>query len=432
MSLYKIWLILRSEFWRRVRSKAFLLATLLVPFGFVIVAGAPVVLGYLAGQGGHDRIAVVDETGQLGEAVAATSDHRITFQPVDLSIDSVRTAVRAGTFEGYLLLPETLLEDGEEMFYYSMDGGGLTDRLQIDHRIGQTVQQERLRAVDAPEAVLSIVDADIDVTSRTLSEEGPETDHSLAYTVIGYSMALIIYFAVFIYGQLVMQGVIEEKSTRVVEIIVSSARPFELLMGKVLGIGAMGLLQMLVWGALAVGGLMAVAPLLAVVGAPSMLGITSGMSPTPLPEMIGGSLPAVPASLIVWFLLFFLGGFLLYASFFAAIGSAVERQQDAQYLLIPVMIPLLIPILLLAFVIESPNALLSVVLSFVPLFSPILMILRAAITTVPFWEMATAFALLVATFVGMIWGAGRIYRIGILSYGKTPGFRELLRWATYR
>jgi len=432
ISFHKIWLILRSEYWRRVRSTAFILATLLVPVGFVLVAAAPALLGYLAEQSSHQTIAVVDETGQLADSLAAAGDEQISFERVDQPVDSVRAAVRAETYDGYLLLPDSLLAGKGQPTYYSMQGGGLTDQIQIDDRVGRVVEQQRLRAANAASDVLAILDSKISVESRTLREEGTGEDHTFAYTAIGYAMAFIIYFAVFIYGQYVMQGVIEEKSNRVVEIIVSSVRPFELLMGKVLGIGAMGLTQMVVWSALVVGGLAGAAPLAALFLDPSSLGVSPDASSQALAEAAGLSIPPIPFDLIVWFILFFLGGFLLYAALFAAVGSAVEQQQDAQNLLLPVMTPLILPILFLAFVLQSPDATASVVLSFIPFFSPILMMLRAAITTVPLWEMVTSFSLLVATFVAMIWLAGRIYRVGILSYGTTPSFREIARWVTYR
>lgn len=433
MSLQKIWLILRSEFWRRVRSKAFILATLLVPFGVVLLFAAPALFGYLAEQTDERTVAVVDETGQLADSLVAASGERITFRPVDASTDSVRAAVRDGRYDGYLHVPASLLDGNGKATYYSMEGGGLSLRSELDSQVNRVVRRYRLEAAGASADVLSIVGSDVELATRKLSEEEGTTDDStLAYTAIGYVMAFVIYFAVFFYGQYVMQGVIEEKSSRVVEVIVSSVRPFELLMGKVLGIGAMGLAQMVTWAALAMGGMAAIGPILALFFAPSDLGATSGASPEALREAAGISVPTIPLDLVVWFILFFVGGFLLYASLFAAVGSAVEQQQDAQNLLLPVMTPLILPILFLVFIIESPNATVSVIMSIIPLFSPILMVLRIAITAVPLWEILTAFVLLVGTFVGMIWLAGRVYRVGILSYGKTPSLREIARWATYR
>jgi len=432
MSFQKIWLILRSEFWRRVRSKAFLLATLLVPVGFIVLAGAPAVFGYLAEQTDERTVALVDDTQQLADSLRAVSDSRITFEPTPLPIDSVRAAVRDGRYDGYLLLPASLLDGEGEATYYSMEGGGLTLRAQIDNWVNRVLRTHRLKSAGAPAEVRAIAESDVGVSTRKLSpDEGTTADSSLALTAIGYIMAFIIYGAVLIYGQYVMQGVIEEKSNRVVEVVVSSVRPFELLMGKVLGIGAMGLAQMVTWATLVVGGFAAVGPVLALFFTPGDLGVAPDASQQAMMDAAGVTVPTIPLDLVVWFILFFLGGFLLYAALFAAVGSAVEQQQDAQSLLIPVMFPLILPLLFLVFIIESPNATASVVMSMIPFFSPILMVLRAAITTVPVWEIAAAFLLLVGTFVGMIWVAGRIYRVGILSYGKTPGFRELAKWVTY-
>jgi len=433
MSIQKIWLILRSEFWRRVRSKAFILATLLVPFGVVLLFAAPALFGYLAEQTDERTVAVVDETGQLADSLVAAGGERITFRPVDAPTDSVRAALRDGRYDGYLHVPASLVDGTGEATYYSVEGGGIGLRSELSSQVNRVVRRHRLEMAGASADVLSIVGSDVELSTRKLSQgEGTTDDSTLAYTAIGYVMAFAIYFAVFFYGQYVMQGVIEEKSSRVVEVIVSSVRPFELLMGKVLGIGAMGLAQMVTWAALAMGGMAAIGPLLALFFAPSDLGATSGASPEAVREAAGISVPTIPLDLIVWFILFFVGGFLLYASLFAAVGSAVEQQQDAQNLLLPVMTPLILPILFLVFIIESPNATVSVVMSIIPLFSPILMVLRIAITAVPLWEIATAFVLLVGSFVAMIWIAGRIYRVGILSYGKTPSLREIARWATYR
>ena len=157
MSLQKIWLILRSEYWRRVRSLAFILATLLVPLGFALVFAAPAALGYLAEQSSQQTIAVVDETGQLADSLAASSDEQLAFDPVDQPVDSVRAAVRDETYDGYLLLPDSLLAGTGQATYYSMQGGGLTDQIQIDERVARVVEQQRLRAADATAGVLSIL-----------------------------------------------------------------------------------------------------------------------------------------------------------------------------------------------------------------------------------------------------------------------------------
>jgi len=245
-------------------------------------------------------------------------------------------------------------------------------------------------------------------------------------------MAMAIYFAVFIYGQYVMQGVIEEKSNRVVEVVVSSVKPFELLMGKVLGIGSLGLVQMITWIALAGTGLAFGGTILALFVDPSTLGVAPDASSDAVMEAAGVTLPSVPASVIVWFVLFFIGGYLIYASLFAAVGSAVEQQQDAQNLLYVVLVPLIIPIVAATYVMEVPNGIIAKVLSYIPFFSPVLMPVRMTATTVPTWEILLSFLLLTGGFLLMIWIASRIYRVGIFMYGKAASLSEIARWATQK
>lgn len=262
------------------------------------------------------------------------------------------------------------------------------------------------------------------------TDEGEATDATWLYAGLGYVMGFVIYIAMFVYGAMVMRGVIEEKTNRIVEVVASSARPFELMMGKVLGIGAVGLTQFVLWIVLALAGLAVFGAVLGGMVEPAALAGTdaaAGAEELPFdPSLL--SLSRVPFSLVVYFLLFFLGGYLLYGSLFAAIGSAVEQESDAQSLQLPILIPVILPALFLPFIADNPDAPASVILSLVPFFSPILMVVRAAATTVPFWQMALALALLALAFVGTIWLASRIYRVGILMYGKKATFRDLARW----
>jgi len=238
----------------------------------------------------------------------------------------------------------------------------------------------------------------------------------------------LIYIAVFAYGSMVLQAVLEEKTSRVVEVMVSSVRSFDLLLGKVLGIGALGLVQQLVWLGIFVGGLFALGPIIA------------AFTPAPSPEDLAAAteamqgfdpamfIPNITVGLVLWFLLFFLGGYLLYASLFAAAGSAVDQLQDAQSFTVPLMIPVIMAIVLITPVAESPDSTLAIVMSMIPFFAPIHMVVRLGVTDVPFWQVALSYGLLVLTFMGSIWVSARIYRTGILLFGKKPGFKDLWKW----
>ncbi len=428
-----IWIIFKSEFWRRVRSKAFILATLLAPIGMIALFALPVLVTSYAIDSGEDApIAVVDESERLLPRLTEQTDERFTFVRAEAEPEALADSVRNGVYSGYLMLPPELLDGEGRAAFYRSEGGGVTTRTQIQMLVQRAVETERLAAEDMSESIEAILAQSTSVDIRRITEVGEEADQTFMYSAIGYILAFVIYFAVFIYGQYVMQGVIEEKSSRVVEIVVSSVQPFQLLMGKVLGIGAMGLVQMITWGVLVAGGLMAAGPILMLFLDPAAYDLTPDASQEAVLDAAGIAVPSLPFSLFVWTILFFVGGYLLYAGLFAAVGAAVERVQDAQSLMYPVFIPLLLPLLFLGVVIEDPNGTLSTVLSFIPLFAPILMVLRSALTDVAMWELMTSWSLVALSFVATIWLAARIYRVGIFMYGKPPSLRELMRWARYR
>lgn len=428
----KTWVVFRSEFLRRVTSKWFILTTLLAPVFFIGVIVLPPVVGMMASESTERRIAVVDETDRLGPRLGDLSGGRFRFEPVDVTVDSLRAAVQAGAYDGYLVLPAALLEGNGEARYYSVEGGGLSMEYRLESLLDQVVTEHRLAARNASPEIREIMASRVRVELLKITREGTAADSAAASSVLGMIMGFVIYIAMFIYGANVMYGVMEEKQSRVLEIVVSSVRPFELLMGKVLGIGAMGLLQMGAWVVFVIGLSLSAGGIAALFLDPSEFNLPEGVSGAELAAAADVGLPVLAPELFVWFLLFFLGGYLLYASLFAAIGASVEHQQDAQSLMFPVTILILIPILFISVLVESPNSTFSVVLSMIPFFSPILMVVRVAVTAVPLWQVGLSFLLLCAAFVGTIWVCGRIYRVGILMYGKKPTLRDWGRWLRYQ
>ncbi len=427
----KIWIILKSEFGRRVRSKWFIIITLLAPLLLIAIMVLPVVFTAIAAEGSRSTVVVVDETGVLLPRLQETAGKQFDLVAAQAPLDSVRAAVRAGRYDGYLYLPASTRTGQGEVTYYSVEGGGLSMRPRLAGMVDRAVARQRLADQGAPEQFMEIVNADVPLRLIKLTETGEEADSTIAYSIIGYIMGFFIYVTVLIYGALVMQGVIEEKTSRVVEVMVSSVRPFQLLMGKVLGIGAMGLVQMTAWGALMLITTVFAGAALSTFIDPSQFELPDDASQEAVLAAAGINIPVLPPSLFVWFVLFFLGGYLLYASLYAAIGSAVEQQQDAQALVMPVTMLVIVPILFIAYVVESPNAPLSVVLSLIPFFSPILMIVRVAVTDVSVWEAGLSFLLLMGGFIGSIWLSSRVYRVGILMYGKKPSLKDLARWIRY-
>jgi ABC-2 type transport system permease protein len=430
--MQKILLILQSEFWRRARSTAFIVATLLVPIFLIGVAVLPSVLVILGEkQGARQTIAVVDETGVLLSALQdeAADGTSYAFTAADAPTDSLRARTLRDELDAYLLLPASLVDGEGTPEYFSSESGGISGPIRLENLVERSVRNVRLSQRNVPSEVREIMDADVDLAASTITEEGTEAQSALS-GFLGLMMALAVYMAVFIYGQYVMQGVIEEKSNRVVEVVVSSVKPFELLMGKVLGIGSLGLVQMIIWVTLAGAGLTFGGTLVALFVDPADLGVAPDASSEAVMDAAGITLPTIPIDVVIWFILFFIGGYLLYASLFAAVGSAVEQQQDAQNLLYVVLIPLIVPIVAAGYIMEVPNGAIAKVLSYVPFFSPVLMPVRMTATNVPVWEVLLSFALLVIGFLVMIWIASRIYRVGIFMYGKAASLSEIARWAT--
>lgn len=428
----RIWVVAKNEFLKRVRSRWFVITTVLGP---VALIGFFFVIGYVSVrtmESGERTVAVIDGTGVLFDSLAARGDEQLRFVASDAPEDSVRKHVLSGDTDGYLVIPESVLRGEGEATYYSVEGGlGGIFQGRLARIVEKTVEDHRLAEQQVSDAVLRILASDTPVRAVRLTREGETAGAAEAFMVIGFIMGFLLYIAMLVYGSVVMQGVIEEKLSRVVEIIVSSVRPFQLLLGKVLGIGAMGLVQMVVWALLIMAGTMFSGAILAFFVDPAQMNLPVDASQQEVLQAMDFQVPAVGPEVFVWFVLFFLVGYLLYASLFSAIGSAVEQQQDAQGLMLPVMMPIILSIVFIQPIIESPNSPLAVALSMIPFFSPIPMVVRVAVADVPFWQPLLSFLLMVATFLGSVWVSARIYRIGILMYGKKAKLADLIRWMRY-
>ncbi|GMQ81993.1 MAG: ABC transporter permease [Rhodothermia bacterium] len=424
-----IFIVAKNEFLKRVKTKWFILTTLLGPMAliaFIAIVGY-VSISSLTSE--EQTVAVIDATGILFDGLH-DEDGQITFVVPNLPEDSVRQAVIRGVFDGYLLLDAEIIAGNGKATYFSKGGGGASFfSRKLRNLIRSTIEERRLLEQQVPPEVFEILNARVDINMVQLSETGETTGGTEAYAAVGFIMGFLIYIAMVTYGSVVMQGVMQEKVNRVVEIIVSSVRPFDLLMGKVLGIGAMGLVQMAFWAILIMAGVLLSGTILATFLDPATLNLPASASQDDLLAAADFTIPAIELSVFIWFVAFFLVGYLLYASLFSAIGSTVEQQQDAQSLMLPVMLPVILSLVFLQSVIEAPNSTLAVVLSMFPLTSPVSMVVRFAVTDVAFWEVSISFLILLGSFVGSIWIASKIYRVGILMYGKKASFGDLIRWA---
>jgi ABC-2 type transport system permease protein len=431
MTRNKTFIVAKNEFMKRVKTRWFVFTTLLGPIVLVAFFAVIGIVSASAIEGGESTILVLDETGRMA-AELNDPEGKLSFVASDAAEANLRERVLAGEADGYLVLPSGLISGEAGARYYSTEGGGFSSfNFDLRNIIRGTVRTLRLQDQQVAPEVYDIINANVGLETIKLSDEGEEQGNSAAYAVVGGIMGFLIYITMLIYGSVVMQGVIQEKMNRVVEIIVSSVRPFQLLMGKVLGIGAMGLVQMSFWAILIAGGTMGSGFIISLFVDTNNLNLPDTATQAEVLDAVGFQIPDLGPEVFVFFVIYFLLGYLLYATLFAGIGSAVEQQQDAQSLTVPVMMPIIVSIVFLQAVIEAPNSTLSVALSLIPFTAPIPMVVRVAMIDVPLWQLALSLTLLAGTFVGAVWVSSRIYRIGILSYGKKPSFKEIIKWMRY-
>ena len=419
-----IWIIARSELVRRVTSKSFILTTFLAPLLLIGMFAIIFAISFSAidsGESSSRRVAVVDETGFVLDRLLTQEDEEHTLVPADSA--TIREEVLAGRYDGYVAIPRGVLTGEEPASYFAVEGGGLGVSADLRNRIRRAIRDQRMEDANISPEVLDILNTSVAVRSMKLSTDGEEAGSSVMYGGLGSIMGFIMYFALLFYGQAIFQGVMEEKRTRVVEVLISSVRPFSLLMGKVLGIGAMGLVQLAFWALTVLALTTFGGTVIGMFLDPATLGLGAAASADEVLTASGITLPSLHFSVFVWFVLYFLGGFVLYAGLFAAMGSMVEQPQDAQSLMLPVAIPLILPIFFLTTFLESPNSTLAVVLSMIPYTAPVPMVIRLAVTDLPFWEVLLSFASLIAGILVTTWVTSRIYRVGILML-RQEGFAE--------
>jgi ABC-2 type transport system permease protein len=409
---HNVWAVIRREYLQRVRSKWFIAATILGP---LFMGGLIVVPAYLAGrdeEGARD-LAIVDGTGVLFDRLAPKlleagwTVHEERWR-ADV-VTELRQAANDGAIGGFVLLDEITLENGEAILY-------TTDR-------PSTLRQVTMRSSIVRSALeYQLEQQDVDVESMLRGGElrvemlaNAGADMEDPQFVVAYIGAFFLYMVILIYAVAVMRATLEEKTNRIVEVIISSMKPWHLMLGKIVGVGAVSMTQMAIWALAAV--------LLFAAGVPMLVATRPEMAD--LAE-IREALPGI--GLLPLFLAYFVFGFFMYSGLYAAVGAMCNSDEEAQQAQWPVIMLLVVPIIMVPSVIEDPNSAMATGLSLFPLFSPILMWGRVAGGGVPAWEIALSFVLMLGAVFAIAWVAGRIYRVGILMAGKRPTLPELWRW----
>lgn len=426
MSWRQIYLVLSREYLTRVKSKGFLAATFLVPLGIILLYGVGFAI-FLWDTEVQVEIGIKDDTMELVHLLREVNETRY-IDYSEITVDSLRSLVQTGELTGYVHITEENVTDNKplELIYSGSGGMALLTSIRTDMR--DVFRQERLKRAEVSEEIQNIFETRIGLESRVLTEEGEETDDDAAFlSVLGLIMGVIIFGAIFGYGGYIMRGVIEEKTNRIVEVITSSVRPIELLTGKLLGVGALAITQIGIWVLTLAGLSILAAPIAAsFMSSQSEQLATIEEAQAEMPAIF--TIPSIETSLIVYFVIFFILGYLLYSSLFAAIGSAADSETDTQQLILPIMVPIFIAYFILLQMMNNPDSMISVIGSHVPFFAPIVMISRIAMTDVAFWEIWLSIILMIAAFAATMWLSAKIYKVGILSYGSSAGFKDLAKW----
>ncbi|MBU1012979.1 MAG: ABC transporter permease [Bacteroidetes bacterium] len=449
----KIKLIIQREYLTRVRKKSFIVMTILGP---LLMAAMMIVPAFLATMSDTSdrKIAVLDETGIFYNKLQ--NDEHLQFYHVHTDLNTAKENMKTNGDYALLYIPKTEVALPTSAIIYSEKQPNLDTKSYIRRIMGKEIEEQKLLlqinklkldeadreiAMDIPISIKT----SINLTTYKLSEgEAEQKTYTEIAMVIGIFTGILIYFFIFFFGAQVMRGVIEEKTSRIIEVIISSVKPFQLMMGKIVGIGLVGLTQLSLW----------------IVLTASIVGVFQIAFKDKMPnqsamvmnntQMVQGNALAEVSSdesdltavfeaissinfgiIIFAFIFFFLTGYLLYAALFAAVGSAVDSEADTQQFMLPITIPLIFAMIMAQFIIRDPEGPVAFWLSIIPLTSPIIMMIRIPFG-VPYTELALSMVLLVAGFLFTTWMAGRIYRTGILMYGKKPSYKDLYKWIKYK
>ena len=434
----KIGLIIRREYFTRVKKRSFIIMTFLGPLLIAAIYIIPILLA-LHADNEKRTIAVVDQSHWFERQFVST-ENQTFIRLDDIDIDSTKKLVQEGFFDIALYIPETQLNIPSSAVVYSMKQVPMSVEDHIKEVMKNEIQVQKLLAAGVDPDILESIKTSINLSVIRMDEEGGEKEtFTEVQFALGMILAVLIYVFIMLFGGQVMQGVTEEKSSRIVEVIVSSVKPFQLMMGKIIGVSLVALTQFMMWvlltGAIYVG-------FSAAVGITHPEAISQGtvmaqqISNTNIMdnEAVQDVLNIVHSidfgTIIVSFIVFFLLGYLLYATMFAAIGSLVENNTDSQQFTLPVTVPLLIAMFSAIYIVNNPDSSLAVWMSMIPFTSPIVMMVRIPFG-IPIWQVVVSALILAGSFVGMTWVAAKIYRTGILMYGKKPTYKEIFKWLKY-
>jgi len=416
-----ILLIIQREYLTRVKKKSFIIMTLLAP---ILMSALFIIPAWIATSSTESMkfITVIDKTGKYSESFNDTEEYKFLWRPnSELNTEKENFSDTKNT--AVLFIPATGVTSGVTIFSDEHTGVGLKGF--ISKALANEAQKNKLKELGITQEQIASSQVFVPIKTVKWTDSGEKTDSAELMMIVGFISAIIIYMFIFMYGAQVMRGVIEEKTSRVVEVIISSVKPFQLMAGKILGIALVALTQFLLWGILT-GALIFI--LKNVVGIEAEGGFTDKLPPGMVDAFFSFNWQPLLFSIVF----FFIAGYLLYAALFAAIGSAADNETDTQQFMLPVTIPLILAFAAASSIMEQPGGDIAFWFSVIPFTSPIVMPLRVAADAYQMWELALSIVLLIGTIAGTIWFAAKIYRVGILMYGKKVSYKELWKWIKYK
>ncbi|MBO5957683.1 MAG: ABC transporter permease [Bacteroidales bacterium] len=438
----KLGIIIKREYLTRVKNKSFLIITFLGPIFFVALMIAPALLALNSDKMESKKaIAVLDETGWFDQKFDNTETNTFVYHDENENIDSLKKLVFEDIYDAILYIPGTSLNVPVNAKLYSDKQISMTLSSYIENTMKKEVEHKKLLASGIDPDIVKSANTNINVTNiRMDSENKEETRYTELESIIGFVLAFVIYFSIFLFSSQVLRSVIVEKTNRIVEVIISSVKPFELMMGKIIGNALVGLTQFTAWIVLTLAiyffasGIILGPELMSPRGTIMTEEISNLAETTEAQDIMleaVNMIQTINFSAILWsFLFYFLFGFLLYAALFAAIGGMVDNETDSNQFITILTIPLILAIICSPAMMENPESGLTLWLSMIPFTSPIAMMIRIPFG-VPYMQLGISIILLILTFVLMTWIAAKIYRTGILMYGKKPTWKEIWKWLKY-
>ncbi|HEX8327966.1 MAG TPA: ABC transporter permease [Hymenobacter sp.] len=454
----KFLLVAEREYLTRVRKKAFLVLTLAVPL-LIAAFGAIVVKMAMSDNDTTDVVEVRDDSG-LNLSNRLVNSSQLRFEPAKGTLAEAKKGFQKAKHDGLLYLPAGLNVDNPVgVQFYGKGNISLKKQVAVQNAVNKAFSELKMQKSGLSQEQLDRLRSKVELQTISLDDTGKEaSSNALATSATSYVLAILIYFFIFVYGVQIMRGVGEEKSSRIMEVMLSSVKPFDLMMGKIMGIAAVGLTQFLLWGLLSAGASSVIMPLLvgkdkpktevaaatpapgtpAADGEPQSaagkfdqsLQQTTPMNPTAKMLDTLGNLPL--GTILFGFIVYFLGGYLLYGALFGAVGAAVDDQTDTQQFMFPITLPLILSYIVgLSVILRNPDGPVAFWMSMIPFTSPIAMVIRLPFG-VPAWQLALSIVLLILGFIGTVWVAARIYRVGVLMYGKKVTYKELGKWMFYK